>query len=149
MNKNIFECCKDYDLESLKKLLSENPNLINERNEKGETPLIYACHNWNHFPDNYNPEIIQTLIDAGSDIYAKDNSGEDAFTTSLICGADYNFWFHSKTPEMLLKAGYKANKESEVFKSAYEFVLKFSQMCDVHGCPGCAEVWLKRNWDKI
>lgn len=146
MNKAIFECCKNYDLETLKRLLEEDPDLINERNEHGETPLIYACHNWYHCPDIYNPEIIQTLIDAGSDIYAKDNSGDDAFTTSLYCGADYYDWFHPKTPEMLLKAGYRVNKESESYKAAYEHVLEFSQMCDVcSGCPGCVAGWIGNN----
>ena len=45
---------------------------VNARNSKGMTALMLAAMN------NSNPEVVKALINAGADIFAKDNEGKTA-----------------------------------------------------------------------
>lgn len=66
--QSIFEAVEKGDVEKVKILLKDNPNCINQRDEKsGFTPLHKAA-------SNGQADICRLLIEKGADIHAIDNS---------------------------------------------------------------------------
>jgi len=53
----------DCDMADLFNAISDNGRLVNKPNERGETPLHYAC-----FYENSNTSTIQFLVDHGADV---------------------------------------------------------------------------------
>ena len=57
------------DTEEVQRLLHSGAN-VNEKDQRGQTPLIHAC-----LRGNASPELINTLLRAGADVDAKDRHG--------------------------------------------------------------------------
>jgi ankyrin repeat protein len=55
---SLFEAINNRDTEEIKRLIRLNPNCVNEKDEKGNTPLHFASMNG-------NKEIVKILIQAG------------------------------------------------------------------------------------
>ena len=65
--KELMEACEQGNLDIVKEICNEKRH-INERNEKGWTPLIVATY-------NNRIEIVKYLISHGANIYAVNNNG--------------------------------------------------------------------------
>lgn len=63
----IFNACKTGDLDSVKKLLTSNPALLNAKDKSGLTPL--------HYGSTKSLEVVIYLIDKGADVNARSKSG--------------------------------------------------------------------------
>jgi hypothetical protein len=69
--QTIFEVSRNGDLEKLKELYASDNAIINTADSKGFTPLILAAY-------NEQDEIVTYLLENGSDVNAKDLSGNTA-----------------------------------------------------------------------
>jgi ankyrin repeat protein len=81
MNKEFEEAIEDNDIEAVKKLLDEKPQLLEETNTFGMTPLMRAVSAMER-----SVECIKVLIEAGADVNAKTYEGY----TPLHCAVDIN-----------------------------------------------------------
>ncbi|XP_060520610.1 ankyrin repeat domain-containing protein 49-like [Cylas formicarius] len=62
--RKILEACENGDLETVKGLINEDPNLISVHDKDGYTPLHRACYG-NHF------KVAQYLIENGANVSSK------------------------------------------------------------------------------
>jgi ankyrin repeat protein len=75
----ISEAVKFGGLDRVRKLLRENPECVNLRDDVGRTPL--------HFPNQdtqHGEEIINLLVEHGADINARDNEGRTPVDQMLL-----------------------------------------------------------------
>lgn len=77
----IHEAAKNGNLEKVKALLEDNPELLNEKDSQGFTPLHSAV-------TNGRIHIIRFLIEKGADIEIKNNNGLSPLFTALDRGRD-------------------------------------------------------------
>jgi len=63
MAGDIFDAIKSGDLAQVKKLFSENPEIINDENSDGEIPFFYAAKNG-------KKEIVEFFLAKDADINA-------------------------------------------------------------------------------
>ena len=61
----IFDSIRNNQLDALTKLLTSDPNLVNQADEKGFTPLVLATYVGNR-------EAAELLIDQGADLNYQD-----------------------------------------------------------------------------
>ncbi|MCC6796201.1 MAG: ankyrin repeat domain-containing protein [Candidatus Hydrogenedentes bacterium] len=66
--ESIHDAALKGDVETARRMLDANPQLINERNKLGKTPLHQSL-------TGGNDEIIKLLIERGADVNAQDNTG--------------------------------------------------------------------------
>lgn len=66
--KSIFDIARNGTVADVKELMKENPDIINQNNENGFTPLILACY-------RNNIEVAKFLIDHVKDVNYKSNEG--------------------------------------------------------------------------
>lgn len=71
---DIFEAAKSYSLKSVQRLIATDASVVNQQNEKGQTPLHVVCLS----------EVAQALIDGGADVNKADKDGN----TPLHCAAE-------------------------------------------------------------
>jgi ankyrin repeat protein len=86
--KNIFDIARTGTVSEVKDLMKKNPNVINETNESGFSPLILACYRG-------NVEVAKFLIDNVKDINYKSKEG-----TAL---SGLSFRYNKELVEYLLK----------------------------------------------
>ena len=61
----------DENLGEIRKVLAEQPILVNLGKKYGETPLFAAC--FNEYSNPAPPPILEVLLDAGADVDARNN----------------------------------------------------------------------------
>ncbi|MXS72598.1 ankyrin repeat domain-containing protein [Flavobacteriaceae bacterium W22] len=66
--KSIFDIARNGKVAEIQELMKQNPDIINETNESGFTPLILACY-------RSNIEVAEFLIDNVKDVNYKSNEG--------------------------------------------------------------------------
>lgn len=66
--KSIFDVARTGTVEEVKELIKQNPDVINQTNESGFTPLILACYRG-------NVEVAKFLIDNVKDINYRSGDG--------------------------------------------------------------------------
>ncbi len=81
---------------------------VNEEDEEGWTPLMYAAYN------NEYSDVINMLLDKGADIDAKNNDE----WTPLVAAASHGFF---DIIEALLKAGADVNVKDNEGKTALDY----------------------------
>lgn len=64
-------------LESVKAVIAENPEMMNERNDKGQTPIFLAAQNNKYV-------IVKELTEAGADINLYDNDSRTILHLSVL-----------------------------------------------------------------
>ena len=97
--ESLHEICEFGSFSEIKEAIKAGAN-VNEKDEKGRTPLMAACE------ADSSHEIIQLLISFGALVNEKDNDGK----TAIMYAAQYN-----KYPRVtieLIKAGGKVNTKS-------------------------------------
>lgn len=75
--KTLFEAASRGDAAAIERLIHGGAS-VNEKNERGQTPLFYAATN-----GKSNPAAIQALLRAGADVNARDASGASALLEAL------------------------------------------------------------------
>ena len=140
--KSVFDIARSGSVEELKELMIKTPDIINETNENGFSPLILACYRGNkevaaflidHVKDvnykskegtalaalsiRYNKDLVEHLLKKN----ANPNIADDTGTTPL-------FWAvksaNKELVELLLK--YKADKtiKDSIGMTPFEYALK-------------------------
>lgn len=66
--KSIFDIARSGTVAEVKELMKQNPDIINQTNESGFTPLILACY-------RSNMEVAKFLIDNVKDVNYKSSEG--------------------------------------------------------------------------
>lgn len=66
--KSIFDVARSGSVEEVKELMKQNPDIINQTNESGFSPLILACYRG-------NVEVAKFLMDNVKDINYKSQEG--------------------------------------------------------------------------
>ena len=68
MTKSVFDVARSGTVEEMKDLMKKNPNVINEINDRGFSPLILACYRG-------NTKVADFLIDHVKDVNYKSSEG--------------------------------------------------------------------------
>ncbi len=79
MEKNIWELIQKGDAGGLSDLLSKEPNLLEEKDSRGFTPLILSTY-------NAQQEVAELLLDLGADIDGRDVAGNTALMGTCFKG---------------------------------------------------------------
>jgi ankyrin repeat protein len=90
-DRSFFQAVESGDLKRAKKLLAENPALIGSKTFVGNSPLHVAVASG-------NLQVVNLLIDAGSDVNAKGDSGAAPLHLAAVAG-------NCPITSALLKAG--------------------------------------------
>ena len=113
VNTDIKNAIRNGDIEALKKAINTDSTRVNQKDEKGFTPLILAAY--------YDQqEVAQVLIGAGAVIDDKDASGNTALMGACFKG-------YKSTVELLLKNGAEVNTQNHNGATALTFACSFNQ----------------------
>lgn len=114
MNEELLKFIIKGDLEAVEKMLPATD--VHERNEHGGTYLMYAIYS-NRIP------VARVLIEAGSDINAKDKYGHSVIQGAALQG-------HLEAAYLLYTYGVKIDLREPLFKQVMEKVMEkqFVQM---------------------
>lgn len=94
----IFRATERGDFETVKRLLSENPELVHERIDTDDQPLHLAC--WQKYES-----IVKLLIETGADVNSAGDFGQMPLHYAVFEGDEYS----TAIVRMLLKAGADPN----------------------------------------
>lgn len=75
----LLQAVGNNDVNQVKEILSDYDYIVDEQNEKGETPLVIATH-------NNQVEIAKVLVDAGSDVNKQDTIQDSAYLYAAAQG---------------------------------------------------------------
>jgi len=140
--KNVFDIARSGTLDEMKTLVSQNPDIINSKNERGFTPLILACYRGNtevakYLIDNvkdlnylsqegtalsslcinYNKELVEKILAKNADPNIQDSFGN----TPLLWAVKRN---NLELVSILLKNKADINMNDSMGVSAFEYALK-------------------------
>lgn len=124
--KSIFDIARSGTVIEVKELMKQNPNIINENNENGFSPLILACYRG-------NIEVAKFLIDNVKDINYKSQEG-----TAL---AGLSVKYNKELAEHLLKKNANPNIADSTGFTPLFWAVKF-------GNVELVELLLKHKADK-
>jgi len=77
-NNEIFFLSSEGNIDKVKEIIIQQPDLINKKDENGLSLLHWAC-------DRGQMNMVQWLIEQGININEKDNDGETPLSYSLLC----------------------------------------------------------------
>ena len=77
--EDLFNKIKAGDATAVRKIITKNPSLLNDKDEYDTTPLMMAF-------DRKNEEIMQILLELGADIDAQDSYGDTILNTAAMTG---------------------------------------------------------------
>ena len=76
---DIFSAISNKDIRSVEQIVANNPKVINERNQFNRTPLHFAV-------ENEQLEMVQVLVDAGSDVNSTALNGLTPLFSAVALG---------------------------------------------------------------
>ena len=81
-NKAIFtDIIRDGNIEKLRSLLENNPEIIHEKDENGMTPLHIAA-------DSEQLDCVKLLVQKGAPLNTQDNDGQTPLYISALCDSE-------------------------------------------------------------
>jgi uncharacterized protein len=107
----FLDACRSGEVADVTKMCELFPELINESDSKGFTPLIIAAY-------NNQPEVVAILLQAGADSTIGDRNGNTALMGALFKGYD-------AIAHKLLDAGADPNVQNEQGATALTFAATF------------------------
>jgi ankyrin repeat protein len=107
----FLDACRRGDAADVAKMCELFPELINESDSRGFTPLIIAAY-------NNQGEIVRILLQAGADSSIGDRSGNTALMGAIFKGYD-------AIADMLLEAGADPNVQNGQGATALTFAATF------------------------
>jgi uncharacterized protein len=110
----LFDACRRGDVADVSKMCELFPELINESDPRGFTPLIISAY-------SNQPEIVKILLQHGADISIADAAGN----TALMGGAFKGYIDIVKT---LLQHGADVNQQNGQQATALTFAATFGQI---------------------
>jgi ankyrin repeat protein len=108
----IFDVCRSGSLEDIKKLYNKNVNSVNEKNNKGYTPLILACYHGNE-------PVVSFLVDKVTDI-----NGSSEYGTPLMAAVVKG---NTAITKLLLNKNAKTNIADANGTTALHYATLFKQ----------------------
>ena len=103
----LFTAIQSDDIATIQNLISQNPELVNSKDQRGFTPLIFATY----FDKD---AIARFLLEEGADIDAQDASGN----TALI---GVSFKGNQNIAKILIEKGAKLNVQNKMGQTALIF----------------------------
>ncbi|UII77320.1 ankyrin repeat domain-containing protein [Flagellimonas sp. HMM57] len=110
-SSSIHDASRNGETETVKALIAKNPDILNQKNPMGFTPLILAVY-------NDQEETAKVLIDEGADIDAFDKSGNTALMGAIFKG------FLNQV-ELLVASGANVNQQNYNHATALTFAATF------------------------
>ncbi len=110
----FIDACRRGDIADTEKVCELFPELVNEADTKGHTPLIIAAYN-NH------PEVVAVLLRNGANANAQDTAGNTALMGAAFKG-------YKPVVEQLVKAGADVNLRNGQGAPALTFAATFGQL---------------------
>lgn len=95
---DIFDVCRQGNIDKAEKLYEENPGIINAEDQKGFTPIILATY-------NNQTEVVDFLLQKGAIINSSDGGGNSALMG--VCFKGY-----TEIAAKLLDAGAEVNQRN-------------------------------------
>ena len=142
----IHQASIERNLAKVKELVTADPQLVNCKDERGRTPLMWAC-------GRDQLEIVKFLVENGADVNSLDRMGLSALYYSILNGhtneideilaghgADVNFskgnsllflaarQGKEKTVELLLKKNADPNLQNSVGKTAIHIAAEYNHL---------------------
>jgi ankyrin repeat protein len=82
--QDLIYAIKANNIDDVQTLINNNPNVVNQTNDDGKTPLFTAV-------EKFDIDMIQLLINLGSDIYKTDNNNNTIFHILFLKLAQFFF----------------------------------------------------------
>lgn len=101
------------NLEQIKRLIQERPDIVNKPDERGFTPLIMATY-------LNKKEIAEFLLEKGADINAQDASGNTALMGVAFKG-------YADIAQMLINRGADTSVVNNAGETAMDFAITHQQ----------------------
>jgi len=139
--QDVFEVARKGDLQAMESLCGSTPDILNEANNEGYTPLMLAAYYGHEEMADYlvknganldglskfgtpvmaasvkkNIEIVSLLLENGANPDIQDSYGKTALLHAAIFGYD-------TISEMLLKAGANANLKDNTGNRALDYAI--------------------------
>jgi uncharacterized protein len=110
---SLFEAIRAGQTSDVRKLIEQNPELANQSDERGFTPLIMAAYMG-------QKEIAELLLEMGADI-----DGLDAVGSSALMGV--SFKGDIEIASMLIEKGANIHVENQRGETALSFAKNYQQ----------------------
>lgn len=110
---DLFEACRQGDLDKIKQITDLEPELLNQQDVKGFSALIIAVY-------NNQPAAVQLLLENNADIAAQDMSGNTALMGAAFRG-------YPEVVQLLLAHGADVNQRNFQGATALTFAATFGQ----------------------
>jgi hypothetical protein len=121
---NIFTAISNNDHYTIQNLINNNPDVVNQPDSSGKTPLILAV-------EHFNNPIIKLLIDNGANVnYINPTPGPPSWNTSALDAFLGDFQFRLGRAEQVLNTLINANvtlTENVLFIFTYECLERMYQ----------------------
>ena len=75
---NIFTAINNNDINRIRDLINNNPNIVNQPDSEGKTPLILAV-------EHFNNDIISLLIENGANVNYINPTPEKSSFMEYVC----------------------------------------------------------------
>lgn len=110
---DIFDACRQGNIEKVKELYEENPDVITTSDFKGFTPIVLATY-------NNQPEVVDFLLEKGAKIDSED--GEN----SALMGVAFKGY--TEIARKLIETGANVNQRNANGATALTFAATFGHI---------------------
>ncbi|QBA65184.1 ankyrin repeat domain-containing protein [Muriicola soli] len=112
--ESFFNAIRTGDLNKIKSLVKQHPELLTVKDKRGSTPLILGAY-YNH------QDVVEYLLQKGVNVDEKDGTGNTALMG--VCFKGYK-----DIAELLMKAGADVNTTNAMGSSCLIFAVTFNQL---------------------